>query len=317
MRVLVTGATGFIGACLTRGLLEMGLEVHAFVRQTANRWRISDLAPHIILHDVDLRNAQAVEQTVASIRPNKIFHLATYGGFSSQKDADAIYAANFLGTVNLVRACEKVGFDCFINTGSSSEYGIKSEPMKESDLLEPLGNYAVSKAAATLFCRSEALLKNLPIATLRVFSPYGPWDDPQRLIPYVTASLLNGDVPALSNPASVRDYICIDDVIDAYLAVMDADIVAGEIYNVGSGRQTGIGEVVDRIVNTIDNGIVAVRGAEASKRPEPDVWVANIDKMKIQFNWEPATSLETGLQHTITWMRENVAHYQSHNKVPK
>jgi len=317
MRVLVSGATGFIGACLARRLLEMGYEIHAFVRQSANRWRIADIAPHIVLHDVDLRDAHAVEQTVASVRPNKIFHLATYGGFSFQKDIGAIYAANFLGTVNLVIACEKIGFDCFIHTGSSSEYGIKTEPMKESDLPEPLGDYAVSKAAATLFCRSEALLKGLPIATLRVFSPYGPWDDPQRLIPFVIASAMNKINPELSSPASVRDYIFIDDVIDAYLAAMKADVIAGEIYNVGSGRQTSIGDAINRIISTFDNGVMPVWGAETVKRAEPAVWVANIDKMKTQFNWEPATSLEIGLRQTIDWMRENVAYYPLHNKVKK
>lgn len=309
MRVLVTGATGFVGACLTRRLLEMGHEVHAFVRQTANRWRIADIASRIVLHDVDLRDADAVEQAVDAIRPANIFHLATYGGFSFQKDVAAIYAANFMGTVNLVHACQKIGFDRFIHTGSSSEYGLKTAPMKETDLLEPLGDYAVSKAAATLFCRSEALQKGLPIATLRIFSPYGPWDDPQRLIPYVIATLLDGTVPALSNPASVRDYIFIDDVIDAYLSVLDAEIIPGEIYNVGSGVQTGIGKVVDRAVSIIDTGIMPRWGVENSKRPEPAVWVADASKMKTHFNWEAVTRLEDGLLQTISWMRANLASY--------
>ena len=228
MRILVTGATGFVGACLCRRLLGLGHELHLFVRQTANIWRIADIAHQMVLHDVDLRDAQAVQRSVAAIRPERIFHLATYGGFSFQKEVAAIHAVNFLGTVNLLQACEKVGFEQFIHTGSSSEYGIKAEPMKETDLLEPLGDYAVSKAAATLFCRSEALLKGLPIVTLRVFSPYGPWDDPQRLIPYVIAALLKGNAPLLANPAAVRDYLFIDDVIDAYLAVMAAPLRGGE-----------------------------------------------------------------------------------------
>lgn len=309
MKVLVTGATGFVGACLTRRLLGMGHEIHAFVRQTANQWRIADIAPQIVRHDVDLRDAHAVEQTLQSIRPDNIFHLATYGGFSFQQDVAAIYAANFQGTVNLVHACQKVGFDRFIHTGSSSEYGMKTEPMRETDLLEPLGDYAVSKAAATLFCRSEALLKGLPIVTLRIFSPYGPWDDPQRLIPYVISSLLNGSVPALSSPASVRDYIFIDDVIEAYLAVMDTPVTAGEIYNVGSGVQTGIGQVVDRIVSAVDNGITARWGTEPPRRPEPAVWVADSGKLKGHFNWQATTGLEDGLQQTISWMSGHLASY--------
>lgn len=309
MRTLVTGATGFVGACLTRRLLELGHEIHILVRQTSDRWRISGIASHIVQHDVDLRDAHAVEQAVASIRPDRIFHLATYGGFSFQKNVDAIYAANFQGTVNLVHACEKVGFDSFIHTGSSSEYGMKAEPMKEHDLLEPLGDYAVSKAAATLFCRSEALQKGLPIATLRIFSPYGPWDDPQRLIPYVIASALNKINPELSSPGSVRDYIFIEDVLDAYLAVMEAGIIPGEVCNVGSGRQTGIGDVVDRIVGILDNGVLPKWGMTLPGRPEPAVWVADTNRMKTRFNWEAATSLDDGLLQTIAWMRENPDFY--------
>lgn len=125
------------------------------------------------------------------------------------------------------------------------------------------------------------------------------------------ASLLNGTSPELSSPASVRDYIFIDDVIDAYLAVMGASITAGEIYNVGSGRQTGIGEVVDRIVSALDNGVMPRWGAESPKRPEPNVWVADTGKMKTHFNWEATTCLEDGLQQTISWMRNNMASYNN------
>lgn len=309
MRMLVTGATGFVGACLTRKLLELGHEVHVFVRPESNRWRIADLAHELILHDVDLRDAQTVEREVTAIKPEGIFHLATYGGFSFQQNVEAIYAANFLGTINLVTACEKTGFTCFVNTGSSSEYGLKMQPMKESDLLEPLGDYAVSKAAATLFCRSEAIQKNLPIINVRIFSPYGPWDDPQRLIPYVMSSLLNGKAPALSNPASVRDYIYIDDVIDAYLAVLGSNVVPGAIYNVGSGRQTNIGNVVSKISSRIDNGVLPVWGTRDIQRPEPSSWTADITALASRYSWNPKVDLDNGLASTITWMSENLSSY--------
>ncbi len=280
MKVLVTGATGFIGACLTRRFLKLGHDIHAFVRNESNKWRIADIEKDIALHIVDLRDAHAVEQSVSAIKPDKIIHLATYGGFTFQKDVLSIFGANLLGTVNLIHACEKTGFDCFINTGSSSEYGMKSLAMQESDLLEPLGDYGVSKAAATLFCRSEAIQKNLPIVNLRIFSPYGPWDAPQRLIPYVVSSALNGRNPELSNRDYVRDYIFIDDVIDAYSAVMNATIIPGEIYNIGSGKQSSIGEVVEKILCASGGNVVPSWGSERSKRHEPANWVADVRKMK-------------------------------------
>ena len=309
MRVLITGATGFVGACLTRKLLRMGHEIHIFARPESSRWRIADIDKDIFSHNVDLRAAQAVEQAVGSIKPECIFHLATYGGFSFQKNTEAIFAANLLGTINLVAACEKTGFSCFVNTGSSSEYGLKSQAMKESDYLDPRGDYGVSKAAATLFCCSEAHQKNLPIISLRIFSPYGPWDDPKRLIPYVISTLLNGTVPALSTPASVRDYVFIDDVIEAFVAVSAATIVPGAIYNVGSGRQTSIGDMVATISAKIGSNLTPVWGSREMQRPEPATWVADISALTSHCNWRPSISLDAGLQITIDWMNENLSSY--------
>jgi nucleoside-diphosphate-sugar epimerase len=309
MRILLTGISGFVGACLTRRLLELGHDVHAFIRPESSRWRIADILSDIAQYGADIRDTQAVEQAVKSIKPEVVFHLATYGGFAFQKDVSAIYAANLLGTVNLVHACKKTGFDCFVNTGSSSEYGLKFQAMKETDLLEPLGDYAVSKAAATLFCRSEAILNNLPIVNLRVFSPYGPLDDPKRMIPYVISTLLNGGLPALSNPDSVRDYIFIDDLVDAYLAVIGSAIQPGAIYNAGSGQQKSIGDVVAKIIACLDSSISPLWGSREMQRPEPDNWVADIMLLKSHCNWQPRTGLESGLNKTIDWIRLNLPNY--------
>ena len=169
MKVLVTGTTGFIGSNLSRRLLELGYEVHSFKRSSSDIWRLVDVRKNIIEHVVDLRDADTVGRNVEKIRPQVVYHCATYGGFADQKDTTAILESNFLGTVNLLKACERVGFDYFVNTGSSSEYGIKSHPMDEGNL-QHNGDYGVSKAAATLFCQSEGRGKQLPIATLRLFS---------------------------------------------------------------------------------------------------------------------------------------------------
>ncbi|MBP2665397.1 MAG: nucleoside-diphosphate-sugar epimerase [Firmicutes bacterium] len=305
MKVLVTGATGFVGACLARHMVAEGHEVHVFTREKSNRWRIQDLSDQLRDHFVDLTDADCVQTAISHIRPEGIFHLATYGGFADQQDTTAIITANFLGTVNLVRACERVGFDFFINTGSSSEYGIKQEPMRETDVAEPMGDYGVSKLAATAFCYSEAVQKELPIVTIRLFSPYGYWDDPKRFIPYVIQSFLKNEVPRLSTPHSVRDYIFIEDILQLYQKMAETPKLIGGIFNAGSGLQTSIGEVVEIIREIMGSEIVPAWGSIGAKRMEPSVWVADTDKTR-QLGWQARVDLREGLRRTIEWQKVTV-----------
>ncbi|MGB9081046.1 MAG: NAD(P)-dependent oxidoreductase [Desulfuromonadaceae bacterium] len=299
MTILVSGASGFVGGALVRRLVGEGKEVHLLLRRGSSRQRLEGVAG-LNIHEADLRDADRVATVVSEIRPRVIYHCAVYGGFSSQSDTAAIFDTNLSGTMNLLQACERVGFDLFVNTGSSSEYGIKKSPMREDDLAQPLGDYGVAKCAATMFCRSEALLKGLPIVTLRLFSPYGPWDDQRRLIPYVIRALTAGVSPRLSTPRSVRDYIHIDDVLDLYGTVTDAAVVPGEVYNAGSGRQHTIGEVAG-ILHRIIGGPEPLWGEEQPHRPEPEMWVADISKTAAGFGWRPSTGIEEGLQQTVEW----------------
>jgi len=311
-RILITGATGFVGACLAHRLAAAGCELHILIRRDSNRWRIAGLAGRMTEHICDLTDAAAVERCVTAIRPDVICHLATYGGFASQQDARAIVEANLLGTMNLLSACAKVGFRLFINTGSSSEYGEKRHAMSEGDLPEPVGVYGVSKVASTLYCRSEAAAKGLPVLTLRLFSPYGPWDDPQRLVPFAAVRLLEGESPRLSSPASVRDYVYIDDVVDCYHSLISGTAVAAGdgIYNIGSGRQSSIGDVVAELERLAGTGVRAVWGERPAARPEPAVWMADISRAREQLGWEPRTSLHDGLAATVEWLRRNMNHYR-------
>ena len=307
-KVLVTGASGFVGSCLTRRLVSEGHDIHILVRASTDPWRLSDIRKNISEHSVDLRDSERLDKVVADIRPAVTYHCATYGGFSDQRDTRSILESNIIGTANLLKACERTGFEYFVNTGSSSEYGIKSKPMREEDVPEPREDYGVSKAAATMFCRAESLAKQLPVVTLRLFSPFGPWDDPRRLIPYVIKSCLTGGTPGLSSPDSVRDFIFIDDVIDAYVSVIRQPF-RGEVINIGTGRQHSIGEVAAVIRSLVADCPEPTWGAVEKRRPEPSVWTANIDRANALFSWKPSIPFTEGLERTVAWMKNNLHLY--------
>ena len=156
-KYLVTGGVGFIGANLVRRLVSEGKNVFLITERNSDLWRVQDIIEHVEIFEISLIEYEKIQSLILSIKPEVIFHLASYGGLPFQQDQKQIYAVNFYGTMNLFDACKEVGFDCFINTGSSSEYGIKNAEMREDDVLEPVSDYGVSKAASTNFCLKAAL----------------------------------------------------------------------------------------------------------------------------------------------------------------
>ena len=309
-KVLITGSTGFIGANLVRRLLKVGAEVCILTRTTSNKWRINDVLKDVNEYCVDLLDYEKLESTILDIAPEIIFHTAIYGGYPFQKDIKKIIESNFIATVNLVNACKKVDFELFVNTGSSSEYGIKSKPMREEDMLEPVDDYGVSKAAATLYCQAVARREKMPVVTLRLLSPYGYYEEPTRLIPSVVISCLKGRNPEVSSPNSVRDFIFIEDVIDAYIKVIETSDISGEILNIGCGKQHSVEEVVNKIVELTGNNVRPEWGSVPKRATEPNIWQADITKAKDVLKWEPKYSLEEGLAKTVKWFMENMTLYK-------
>ncbi|OPX64342.1 MULTISPECIES: NAD(P)-dependent oxidoreductase [unclassified Methanoregula] len=299
--VLVTGATGFVGSNLLRCLQGSGADLHIIARTSSNLWRISDIIAGVGRHTPDLSDADSVKKTVRDISPDIIFHLATYGGSPREDNFRQIMESNFFGTVNLVDACKDAGFDLFVNTGTSSEYGIKSAPMKETDCLKPVNNYGISKAACTHYCQAVALNDNLPIVTLRLFSPYGDYEDGHRLVPSVILSCLQGKNPAITSRSFVRDFIYIDDVVDLYRRLAEIRITPGEIFNAGSGVQHSVGDVVDTVIRITGKPLEAVTGLPKRWPNEPEVWQADMSKTSTSLNRAPKYDLENGLRKTVEW----------------
>lgn len=307
-KILVTGASGFVGACLARDLLDRGNEVHLFLRGSSDIWRLQDRIREFHVHNLDLAEAEKVAAAVSSIKPEKVFHLATYGAYPHQNDAHLSVRTNLLGTMNLIDACKKYA-GAIMNVSSSSEYGIKARPMSEKDMLEPNSVYGVTKAAATLYCRYMAQEMNVPITTFRIFAAYGYYEDKKRLIPSMIVPFLKGKSPQLSSPRNVRDFIFIEDIIDALEYAAARPELSGEIFNLGTGKQHTLAEIASTVKEITCSSQDVVWGAVEKKRVEPEMWVADMAKTEKKMGWMPKHDIKSGLAKTVSWFEKNLDIY--------
>ncbi len=307
--IFVTGATGFIGANLVRRLLKHGHEVHVSVRKESSLWRIKEIETELNFHYSDNRDYSSIEKTILEVKPEIIYHLAIYGGYPFQTDSNKIIETNVNGTINLLNACLKTDFQCFVNTGTSSEYGMKPSAINETDLLEPVTPYAFSKACATLYCHMIAKSRDKPVVTLRPFSAYGYYEEPGRLMPTVINSYLKNEQPKLSSKSPVRDFVFIEDLVDAHVLAAGTAHAHGEIINIGCGRQYTVGEVVEKIKNITGSRLEPVWGVVGSRANEPKMWVADITKAKNILGWKPEHNLDDGLKKTVKWFENNQSLY--------
>ena len=312
-RVVVFGANGFVGANLVRFLMDHGFKVTAVVRNSASAWRLNSFPHKVRLWEGSVSIRQSVVSALKDIEPVGVINTAVYGGYPFQKESEGIYKTNFEGCRNVTEASFEAGVEWCINTGSSSEYGFKDSPMKEADILEPADDYAVSKAAASLYCSSFARRSNFRLFNLRLFSVYGPFEEPTRLIPHLLLSLIRGKVPQLSSPKPLRDYVYAGDACEAYLRVIEnySNLKPGDTFNVGSGRSTSVGDVVETISRIISRRF-EVRW-ESNPGRASDVakeWVADTEKSRRVLGWEAKVDLEMGLRLSNEWFNNNLKLYR-------
>jgi len=313
VKILITGATGFIGANLARFFLLNGNDVAVTARNESNAWRIADVKEDLTVFPMDITNFNDVQAIFTSYQPEVVINTAAFGGYHFEKNIWQIFNVNLNGTMNLVENFLKSNSSLLINTGSSSEYGIKENAMHENDRLDPYGTYAVSKAASTLYCRSRSLEEDRKIVTFRLFSAYGYYEEPHRLIPYVLLSAMKSSKLRMNNPNSVRDFIFIDDISQAYGRMIERmdSINGGEIFNLGSGLETHVNKIIE-IVERITGLDLKIDWKQSDERigDKATHWIADISKIAGALNWKPTYSLEEGLSKTYRWLEENVSKYE-------
>ena len=305
-KVLVTGVTGFVGANLARRLVKDDYEVHILTRETSNLWRIKEIYKNLIDWKVDLREKEKLKNILEKINPEYIIHLAIYGGRPNEKDTEEIINSNFLGTVNLVEASRNINYKVFINTGSSSEYGMKNEKMQENMVCSPNTIYGIAKVGATLYCNYEAKKNNKNIGTLRLFSPFGDFEDRGRLFPDIILALLENKDVNLANPKAVRDFIYIEDVVDLYMKIINENLnISGEVFNCGYGEQHSVEYVANKIKKYLNSKNSLNYGAKEGRSFDTDLWESDISKIKEKLNWTPKLDFDASIEKACEWYKKN------------
>lgn len=294
-----------MGANLARELAREGFEVHLLVRPQHKAWRLADIREKFVWHVGHLEARQAVREIVQGARPDWVFHLAAYGAYSWETDANRIAETNLIGMINLLDACVDAGVEAFVNAGSSSEYGLKDHAPTETEPLEPNSTYAVTKAAATMYCRHVATIRRVNAVTLRLYSVYGPFEDAGRLVPRLVVMGMGGRLPPLANPAIARDYVYVSDVYRAFLLAAESNRNRGAVYNLGTGIQTSLAEIVETARRVLNITEMPHWGTMDARGWDTHVWVADNHKIGTELGWTAEYSLEAGLQETWKWFREN------------
>ena len=313
-RLIVTGGSGFVGANLVRRLLADSHDVHLLLRSEYASWRLEGVLERVRLHVVDLADYEKLNQTVSQIAPEWVFHLAAYGAYPDQTQVPTMVRTNVLGTVNLVEASIRAGAEVVINTGSSSEYGFRDGPPTESEPAEPNSAYAMTKLCATQLCRELALRRGALVVTLRPYSVYGPFEEPSRLIPTLVVQGLEGRLPPLADPRTCRDFVFVEDVVEAYVrTAAQAQPNQSAIFNVGSGVQSSIAEVVEMVRVILDITEEPQWGKYPDRTWDTQTWVSDSTRIRREVGWNPRFGLKEGLLAMVAWFNthpEYLAHYQ-------
>jgi polyisoprenyl-phosphate glycosyltransferase len=301
--ILVLGGSGFIGANLVRTLLAHRDDVYG-TTSTFEAWRLEGL-PDRNRVVVDLLVDADMESLFAGIAPRTVFNCVSYGGYSFETDFQLIYRTNFNLTTRLLHLLENRSISCYVHSGSSSEYGDNCTAPDETAPPAPNSDYAVSKVSSAALINYFGHKKGLPCANLRLYSVYGPLEDSSRLIPNVIRHGVAGGYPGFVHPDISRDFIYIDDVVEAFVAtalnLREEDY--GESFNIGSGCKTTIADIAAtaRELFAIDHD--PAFSSMPDRKWDVSDWFANPDKASRCLDWKPRTQLREGLGEMVEWYR--------------
>ncbi len=293
-RVLVTGASGFLGSHLCQRLIQCGMEVHAVSRtlegalsENPRWWR------------VDLEDYTATKNLFENVKPHAVFHLS--GQATADPDIRHVlptFRSQLLTTVHVLTNASEIGCRRIILTGSLTE------PQAGQVDRPPSSPYAASKWASNAFGRMFQSLYQAPVVIVRPYMVYGPNQNQKKVIPYSIQSLMRGDQPKLTSGKWRADWIYVDDVIDGFIAAMLVPEIEGLTIDLGTGQLVSVEAMIRQIVEIMGVSIKPQFGV-LSGRPCEEVRIADVEHARRVLGWQPKISVYEGLKRTIEWHRSS------------
>lgn len=320
MKVLVTGADGFIGSHLTEILLEQGYDVKAFTYYNSfNTWGWLDTLPKQKLDQIeifagDIRDPNGVYEAMKGV--DQVFHLAALIAIPfSYHSPDSYVDTNIKGTLNVLQAANKHQTSRVLVTSTSEVYGTALYvPIDEKHPYQGQSPYSATKIGADRLAESFYRSFDMPITIVRPFNTYGPRQSARAIIPTVISQLLAGkEEIRLGALSPTRDFNYVKDTANGFIAIAKSEKTVGEEINIATQQEISIGELANEIIMQI-NPRAQIICEEERLRPEKSEvnrLLGSNTKIKNLTNWSPQYNLKEGIQETIEWMKQNLNAYKT------
>ena len=317
MKVLVTGAGGFIGSHLTELLVKQGFDIKAFVRYNSkNSWGWLESSP--VKNDIeiisgDIRDYDSVSNALRDCKA--VFHLAALIGIPySYVSPKAYIETNITGTYNILQASKDFELEQVLITSTSETYGTAQYvPIDENHPMVGQSPYSATKIAADHLSISFHRSFNLPVKIVRPFNTYGPRQSARAIIPTIISQIFSDKQNlTIGNLAPTRDLTYVKDTCNGFLEIFKSEKLFGEITNIGMGQEISINDLVKKILKLteIDKSIETDENRIRPDNSEVERLMCNNEKLINNTGWKPAYDLDKGLIETIEWLKQNMNNYK-------
>jgi nucleoside-diphosphate-sugar epimerase len=298
-RLLITGAGGFVGAAAAKAAVAAGHEVIALVRKHSAR--LAPIANKISVERIDLSDGRAVANLLDAAKPDVVIHTAWEGVGGALRAGD-IQLDNIRTTVALADAAIAAGARKFVGIGSQAEYGRYDRKIVETDLPQPTMLYGAAKLAASHLAAQRCREAGVSFAWLRLFSVYGPGDNPNWLIPSTAASLVRGKAPQCTAGTQKWDYLHIDDVADGALAAAVTECATG-VFNLSSGNPVAVRAIVEMLRDVAAPELELTFGEIRFGRDQIMHLEGDNRRLRVATGWIPKISIGEGLRQVVDELR--------------